>query len=104
MTELAADSILAKAFTCRVRFAEGHTILAGNMCLFVELVVAVSKGTFVSKFAVLALEPEFANFGLFFLFVCRLEILGSRHVHNWPVLHEWQEFGVGGLENRRRGL
>ena len=100
MTELAADSILAETFTIHVGFAEGHAVFAGDVCLLDEFVIAVSKGTIVSKFAVLALEPEFANFCLFLLFVCRLEILLFIIFESWECRgHECRlEFSEGGLE------
>jgi len=70
--ELAAHSVLAEALAGHVALAERHAELAGNVRLLHELVLAVGERALGAKFAVLAIQPELANFSLLLLLVSRL--------------------------------
>jgi len=73
VAELAAHSILAEALAGHVALAERHAELAGDVSLLHEFVLAVGECALKTKFAVLAIEPELANFSLLLLFICGLE-------------------------------
>lgn len=66
--ELAAGSIFAEALLS-VRLAEGHAELLRDMCLFDELILAVSECALVTEGAVLATGPCLAQLCLLLLLV-----------------------------------
>ena len=104
--ELAAHSILAEALAGHVALAERHAELAGDVRLLHEFVLAVGERALCSKFAVLAIQPELANFSLLLLLVG-----GLKNVHvflgavfllaNVVRMGAWhvEGGGGGGLEN-----
>ena len=71
MAKLTAHSILAEATTSHVRLAERHSKLGSDVSLLHEFVITVGKSALSAEFAVLVIQPELANFGLFLLLVGR---------------------------------
>lgn len=109
MAELAADSILAEAFSTRhIALAEGHSELAGDVRLLHKLVLTVGESALVAEFAVLTIEPELANLGLLLDLVCGLVslhivsgVVRLLHINRWHPEGSW---GAGWLEGNCSGL
>ena len=72
MLELAAGSIFAETLL-GVRLAEGHAELLSDVCLFDELILAMSESALVTEGAVLATGPCLAQLRLLLLLVLGLE-------------------------------
>lgn len=70
VAELAAAPVLAVPM--QVGLAEGHSELACHVSLLEQLLRAVGEGALLAELALLAIEPELADLGSFFLFVGRL--------------------------------
>ena len=71
MLELAAGSIFAETLLL-VRLAEGHAELLGDVCLFNELIFAMSESALVTEGAVKATNPLLAHLCLLLLLVLGL--------------------------------